>query len=122
MGKHIHRLSDKDFENLTAVCANCGPVDIAITGNSYRCKVAHLEHRSRIKKDRKGTYQDLKKDYCENCGFQAQHRCQLDLDHVNGDRTDHRPENLQTLCANCHRLKSYQPALYFAPTPSGVGV
>jgi len=26
----------------------------------------------------------------------------LQLDHVNGDRTDHRLENLRILCANCH--------------------
>lgn len=28
----------------------------------------------------------------------------LDLDHINGDNTDHRLENLRFLCPNCHSL------------------
>jgi hypothetical protein len=41
---------------------------------------------------------------CEGCGL-AEWREQpmpLQLDHVNGDRTDHRIENLRVLCPNCH--------------------
>lgn len=33
--------------------------------------------------------------------------CQLDIDHVDGDHTNNNPINLQTLCANCHRLKTF---------------
>ena len=58
--------------------------------------------------DRQTTKQnrwDLK-DHCETCGFVAVHPCQLQLDHVNGDWTINRPDNRQTLCANCHALKS----------------
>lgn len=44
---------------------------------------------------------------CVCCGFVATHPCQLDVDHINGTHSDNRPENLQTLCANCHRLKTY---------------
>lgn len=52
------------------------------------------------------SYQLHKKDYCENCGFVALHRAQLDVDHIDGDRTNDNSENLRTLCANCHRLKT----------------
>jgi 5-methylcytosine-specific restriction endonuclease McrA len=52
-------------------------------------------------------YIKFKKDKCEHCGFIPMHSCQLDVDHINGDHEDNREENLQTLCANCHRLKSY---------------
>jgi len=48
-----------------------------------------------------------KKDYCECCGFVATHRCQLDLDHIDGDHANNEDSNLQTLCANCHRLKTW---------------
>ena len=48
-----------------------------------------------------------KKDSCEVCGFVATHRCQLDVDHIDGDHGNNELSNLQTLCANCHRLKSY---------------
>lgn len=44
---------------------------------------------------------------CEVCGFIPQHKCQLDVDHKNGNPADNDPENLWTLCANCHRLKTY---------------
>ena len=112
MGKHIHKLSDKNFEDRTAICAKDGPVKIVVYGNTYRCEVAYREHQHRMKSDRKGTLIDLKSDTCARCGFVAEAKCQMDLDHINGDRSDHRPENMQTLCSNCHRLKSYAPTLY----------
>lgn len=31
----------------------------------------------------------------------------LDVDHINGQRWDNRPENLMFLCPNCHRCKTY---------------
>lgn len=46
------------------------------------------------------------KNICERCGFIPEDKCQLDLDHINGDSKYHGEDNLQTLCANCHRLKT----------------
>lgn len=51
-------------------------------------------------------YAQYKKDCCDKCGFVPIDKCQLDVDHINGDHSDNRIENLQTLCANCHRLKT----------------
>ena len=48
-----------------------------------------------------------KKDSCELCGFVPINKCQLDVDHINGDNSNNEQGNLQTLCANCHRLKTY---------------
>jgi hypothetical protein len=48
----------------------------------------------------------LKEARCESCqracwrGFDIP----LELDHVNGDPTDNRVENLRVLCPNCHAL------------------
>lgn len=48
-------------------------------------------------------------DYkCTVCGFNERHpsdgSCILEIDHINGDSTDHRPENLKVLCPNHHAL------------------
>lgn len=56
----------------------------------------------------------FKEDTCVACGFIAEHHCQLDVDHINGDRTDNNPSNLQTLCANCHRLKTFNGREFFS--------
>lgn len=52
-------------------------------------------------------YKKFRKDHCEQCGFIPEHMCQLDVDHIDGDKLNHDKSNLQTLCANCHRLKTY---------------
>jgi RecJ-like exonuclease len=57
----------------------------------------------------KKPYTHVKKDFCEACGFPGQ-RAQLDVDHVDGDKANDDPSNLQTLCANCHRLKTHKGA------------
>lgn len=51
-----------------------------------------------------------KKDHCERCGFIAEDPVQLDVDHKNGNSSDNRARNLQTLCSNCHRLKTKHKA------------
>ena len=56
---------------------------------------------------RQNDYRQHKKDYCEACGFVALVAAQLDVDHIDADRSNNTTENLQTLCANCHRLKTH---------------
>lgn len=47
----------------------------------------------------------------------------LELDHVNGDRTDNRLENLRLLCPNCHALtptyRGRNIGRYSTPVTSG---
>lgn len=50
----------------------------------------------------------LKKSECEICKwaeYSIDGRLPLELDHINGDHSDNRLENLRVLCPNCHSLQ-----------------
>ena len=104
-----HKLSSFNEDTRTATCSICGPTKIKLRDKSrplqsrYRCKAVY--QRNIIKNQY--PYAVHKKDFCEHCGFKPEHISQLDVDHINGDRWDNEPNNLQTLCANCHRLKTH---------------
>lgn len=53
-----------------------------------------------------------KGDTCLLCGFKPEWAGQLDMDHVDGNRLNNDASNLQTLCANCHRLKTHEKRDY----------
>jgi hypothetical protein len=69
----------------------------------WRCKKARVKER--IFRERPWIQYKGKK--CERCEFVPEHSCQLDVDHKDGNKLNNDPANLQTLCANCHRLKTY---------------
>jgi len=71
------------------LCANKG-------NNTYR-KVCQTCHR----KGRRD-----KGSICEMCGFIPVDPIQLDVDHKDGNPYNNDKSNLQTICANCHRLKT----------------
>lgn len=106
MGKHIHKLSNIDTELRTALCLACGTVGIKRKTQpngsiGWRCKVGVYVNKGR-------PWAIHKKNSCERCGFVPEHKMQLDVDHIDGDRFNNDVANLQTLCANCHRLKTYK--------------
>ena len=68
-------------------------------------------------------YRQHRLTYCENrdgrlgyvCDCTIKISAQLQVDHINGDPTDNRPENLQTLCSNCHIFKTHAYKDYATP-------
>lgn len=50
----------------------------------------------------------LKSNECEICGISEWQNLPIEceLDHIDGDRTNHRLENLRILCPNCHSQTS----------------
>lgn len=63
---------------------------------SYRCsQCKHRKHRRNVSL------------ICELCGFKATHKCQIDVDHIDGNHANSSKHNLQFLCSNCHRLKTF---------------
>jgi len=97
------------------LCADCGKNKRASNGpgkprkricGSCRKRRYYPGERKRLAlKER--PYLAHRGDKCEKCGFVPEHECQLDVDHIDGDNANNDPGNLQTLCANCHRLKTY---------------
>jgi 5-methylcytosine-specific restriction endonuclease McrA len=57
----------------------------------------------------------IKKSYCENIDSRIGFTCtttiiyqgQLELDHIDGDHFNNIPSNIQTLCKDCHSVKSH---------------
>jgi hypothetical protein len=63
-----------------------------------------LEDASKLR--RRLIAEGLKRHRCDRCSLSEwlDSPIPLELHHVNGDRRDHRLENLEVLCPNCHSL------------------
>ena len=111
MGIHLHKMMRVNKTTLTGVCSNCGPVPIKKKGNRYLCRVSQMRWTG-LRYRNNQEYFIHKKSECERCGFVAEHKSQLDVDHIDKNRLNNSPENLRTLCANCHRLITYGSVIY----------
>lgn len=52
-------------------------------------------------------YRRYRKDSCSRCGFEGL-ACQLDVHHIDQNHKNNDPSNLETMCANCHRLQTWK--------------
>ena len=48
----------------------------------------------------------LKITFCRICKT-TYHPSQIDVDHLDSNHSNDNPENIQIICSNCHRLKTY---------------
>lgn len=111
MGKHI--LIKPEPVNIRGICITCNTNLQRNKGNgkySAECQKCHYLRIGRHTNSKMRKTHKLKQStlVCAVCGFIAQHECQIDLDHIDGNHQNNDPSNLQTLCANCHRLKTYR--------------
>ena len=96
-------------------CLYCGINFITNNRKKVYCCRNHKQYAHTIRKygshvnsSRKKYIKHIDKDTkCILCGFKALNKCQLDVDHIDGNHTNNSPNNLQVLCANCHRLKTF---------------
>lgn len=103
----MHRLSQIDSLNRTAICQHCGEVTIRRHRKSWRCNKAdregrknrwHLYHKTN--EQRREYYQNRKKRVvahysqntmkCAKCGFGDLRA--LSIDHINGNGSEHRKQ------------------------------
>ena len=100
------RYKKREPSVIRGVCVRCNNYpQTTMGGGKYRplCSSCHKARHNQ----RGQSYKLFKKEVCECCGFIPTHACQLDVDHINGDHGNSEEWNLQTLCANCHRLKTH---------------
>jgi 5-methylcytosine-specific restriction endonuclease McrA len=88
------------------------PADNAGNGKYHKLCSTHHKEKYGMKG---GEYKRYRKLYCENVDGRLGYYCtasivdprhQLSVDHIDGDPSNNDSDNLQTLCFNCHHLKT----------------
>lgn len=105
------KLWDIDISHFTGKAWNQGerfkpfgkkiPLKVALVENSTYTSTHHL--KVRLFKE------GIKEKVCEGCGLSEWRNkpIPLELNHINGKNLDHRLENLEILCPNCHAQSDF---------------
>ena len=113
----VHVLSEIDAAARAAVCASCGPVALIPDGQRrgkqrWACANSRVPAVPRVPRARrprvatgKRSYRSHKQAACSRCNFIPEDLCQLDVHHKDHNHKNNNPDNLETVCANCHRLE-----------------
>jgi hypothetical protein len=93
------------MSNTKGICS-CG--NAQESKGRYKDKQIYSRYCSSCKKDKlRLSYLYKTNMRCSKCNFKAEHKSQLDIDHIDGNHKNNDSSNIQVLCANCHRLKTY---------------
>lgn len=109
MGKWIYRKPEPT--NVRGICVICNTRLQKKVGSQEKYKAFCSlcdDKRFDLLEERRAyqtPYYKYKKDYCERCKFKAVNKCQLDVHHKDRNHGNNDLNNLETLCANCHRLE-----------------
>jgi 5-methylcytosine-specific restriction endonuclease McrA len=119
-----HKITNVDPENMVGDCTLCGRlVALRPSGNLKADGTPYWRCKHAFKSSQKATERPWvfhKGELCEWCAFIPEHSVQLCVDHIDGDKKNNDPANLQTLCHNCHSLKTHQNNDYIKKTPFSV--
>jgi predicted HNH restriction endonuclease len=83
----------------------CSPHEKVLTGDQEIRRLGDIRRRN--KRFFGAVVDTVKPCYCQKCGFIAEHYCQIDTHHIDGDKSNNTPENIIFVCANCHRLITF---------------
>ena len=101
------RSKGRDKHGARRWCTRCGPC--------HRRRYISAEKNREYKRRSTPRTRYLGKT-CNRCGFVPEHLVQLHLDHIDGNHANNARSNLQTLCANCHALKTEVNGDYLTPS------
>ena len=75
----------------------------------------HCENTLKTSKLRPTLKDESGKRKFPRCNYPVSHPAQLQVDHINGNSKQNHPDNLQTLCANCHIAKTFSSGDNLSP-------
>lgn len=81
------------------------PEAVAATIKRYHAKPEVQERKRAYMETYRRPWREHVGLVCEECGFEATEKRQMDVHHKDEDRTNNDPSNLVTLCPPCHRLR-----------------
>lgn len=117
---HVVRDYGDGWANYRLVCGTCHIKKIAERQGKTVTQLTNQWH----------PYLRYRKTYCENQDGRLGFTCtttihwdgMLDVDHRNGDPSDNRQSNLQTLCKCCHAYKTAVNKDYLTPGRKALGL
>jgi predicted HNH restriction endonuclease len=105
--RHRRMLNQLEFHRYTRVAKRTKPNG----ATAWYCRNKHrMYSRGPSTLGLHGKTRAQMSDACERCGFEPEIEQQLEIHHKDQNPGNNIPENLQTLCANCHRFVHFAKA------------